>query len=450
MIYDESLHVGIIHIFSHQLSPIILHQPTAYDQYGNLTFGDASLYHYIMSFPYRVIAFFTDNFAIQVVLLRVLNIGMVVVGLVLFSRLFQELKVKQLFTNIGLLLFVLLPIVPLVAATVNYDNMLFPLTALYLLLCVKALKQSKVKWQTAAFVIIVGCFASLVKYTFLPIFAVSLLYLLVAMIRRHGKGYWRLLVISAKQSSMSKVSFLLLILCIFVGLFVFRYGTSVVRYGSPRPDCQLVMAESRCLHNGTTKLNIQSAASSSQRPALSLPNYTFVWLQNMVSVTDATAETGDFPPPLPIMYAATALAVLFGIGGLIYAWRTMPKTSGWYFLLTVMIALGISVYLTDAHNYYLYHAVRAVQPRYFLSIAPIIIVMMVVAWNYILRNARWAKLLNLIILLILFTQGGGFITSVLRSQDSWYWQNSKVISANHAAKSVLSPLVKKGYGKYGL
>ena len=46
--------------------------------------------------------------------------------------------------------------------------------------------------------------------------------------------------------------------------------------------------------------------------------------------------------------------------------------------------------------------------------------------------------------ILLFLQGGGVMTFILRSDASWDWQNRAVIDANNAARKVLSPVVVEG------
>ena len=88
LVYDEFFHFHAIKAFSELASPIIIDQPTEYDVLGNLTFGNASIYHYLMSFPYKLISFITDNIPTQVVFLRMLNVLMAASGIYIFYKFF--------------------------------------------------------------------------------------------------------------------------------------------------------------------------------------------------------------------------------------------------------------------------------------------------------------------------------------------------------------------------
>lgn len=446
MLYDESFHVGVIAIFSHQLSPFILNQPQAYDAYGNLANGGATMFHYLMSFPYRLILAFTDKPIVYVIFLRLICIAMVAVGIQLFNKLFQKIGIRQVFINIGMLLFILLPIVPFVAATVNYDNMLFMLTALFLITCVNILASEKVIWYQYVWVIVVGCFASLVKFTFLPVFAVSVVYLVIVLCRRYGKQIFSKTFASFRSTSKLRVTGVIALTAVVVGMFSAVYLQNVILYRSLQPSCEKVLSIDRCNKNGVYLRDSQAEVTKNTRPLAQDPSYISQWVLQMVNWTNMTGSrtvTSGSPArqPLPIIYTTVFLGGFIGLFALLYSWRSIKKKPGWHFLVTISVALTIVVFMVNYSTYIKLHAAFAIQPRYVLSMVPIIIVMIVVAVNFILRKARWLKLTLLIATLLLLFQGGGLITHIVLSEDTWYWQNSKTIKANHFAKKILQPFV---------
>src|SRR6187401_2990964 len=74
MAFDEDFHFGVTAIYSHQWLPFLDGQPPHASQFGSLATDPSYLFHYLMSFPLRFIALFTDNQAAQVIFLRVLNV----------------------------------------------------------------------------------------------------------------------------------------------------------------------------------------------------------------------------------------------------------------------------------------------------------------------------------------------------------------------------------------
>src|SRR5438270_1670989 len=122
MAFDEDFHLGIIRLYAHHLGPFWAGQPESADRFGAVARDPSYLYQYLMSFPYRLINVFTHDQTIQIVILRVLNIGLFASGLVLYRRLFLKTGISRPVVHACLLVFVLLPIVPLLAGQINYDN----------------------------------------------------------------------------------------------------------------------------------------------------------------------------------------------------------------------------------------------------------------------------------------------------------------------------------------
>src|SRR6266496_5652366 len=119
-----------------------------------------------MSFPYHVIKAISANQTIQVISLRVINVGLFAGALVMFRRALAQAKVPAAASNVTALVFTLIPIVPLLAAHINYDNLLLLLVAWLCLLMqqiIEALRARKVPLRLLSIVVILCLLASLVK-----------------------------------------------------------------------------------------------------------------------------------------------------------------------------------------------------------------------------------------------------------------------------------------------
>ncbi len=452
MVYDESFHFPVIQIFSHELDPFITDQPSRYDTYGDLQYSSSVFYHYLMSWPYRAIESITQYEPYQVIALRVLNVAMAAAGLFVFSRLFRQIKIKQTYINAGLLVFTMLPIVPFVAAHVSYDNLLFLLTPAYLIFAVKIIQSRKIIWADYAWLVTLGCFAALVKFTFLPIFAASMLFLTLLIFKRHGKRFFNGLWSSAIKTSKKLLIVTVSALVLFAGLFSVNYLIPLAMYGSPKPSCMETMSKDRCMtgRNGYLVERGQEArATKDTRQAMNLSAYTNKWFDIMLSGTVLTAaNTPTAVSPVsakspPILISSLYFFVVFGLAFLLYSWRSLRKNYSWFFLIITTLTLVFAVFYTNLSGYRETHQFFANQPRYLLSVVPIVSVMIAAATAYAFRQHRWVKLGIFTSILLLFTQGGGVVTHILRSDDSWYWQHPTVIEANHKAKAVLEPLVKE-------
>lgn len=450
LIYDEGFHVPIIELFSHQLSPFIVNQPEAYDAYGNLSNGDASLYHYIMSFPFRIIQIFTKEFMVQVIVLRILNIMVFAMGIVVFSKLFEYINVKRIYVNLGIFVMTVLPMVPFVAAHVNYDNLLFLMTAWYLLIALRILKLKKADWYNYSLLIIVGCITSLIKFTFLPIFAASLVYLVIVMYRRHGRIAIFGVVGSFKNSAMFVRLGLGTVLLLAVGMFSLVYLQNIIRYGSVHPACELTMDINRCMKSDVVSRNIKSEAIRDQRPLSQLPVFVLDWTDAMMrgvgyrATNTVVLSHKPIDQPLPIIFMVIFTGVFVAIGLSIKYWGYITSNLSWNFLITMVGLMIVVVFIDNYIIYYKYHALYAIQARYLLNILPAMTVLAVLLFGKLIHRQRNIVKFAIVLLVVgIFTQGGGVITYILRSDNSWYWNSRRVIEYNNTAKKILRPLVKE-------
>ena len=442
MIYDETAHFGFIQSYSEHLSPYTEDVP------GNMTV-QVSLFHYGLSFVYRFVHVFTNDTTFQVIILRFINIALFTVGLLLTRKLLQKVHIRAGYINVALLIFVLLPLTPLVGATINYDNLLFPLTILYMILAVDILqKRQALNWTRAVMLVTVGCFTALVKYTFLPVFLASLIfifgyYLIVDRERLSKLGKF------PTHFSLSKRSLLLAALAVFaVGLFSITYIRNVAVYGSIKPSCTELLSKKECLSNGIIARNAHAKETAAERPVEPLYKFASIWVKNMVTMSGLSGNSttkGAFVlrKPLPIMTLTVFLGLIVSLGVLLYSWRSLEKNIGWYFLLAMFVVLVAALFVVNAKSYYSLHVAYANQPRYLLSLLPIFIAVAVAAIGLILKKRRTLKVIILLTVVALFSQGGGVITHIVRSDDNWYWQNNVVVGMNHAAKRILQPLVKE-------
>lgn len=455
MLYDEVYHFSVTKIYSHQLLPFITNQPQAYDQFGSLSHSNSVLYHYLLSFPYRFIAHFTPSLMFQVISLRLLNIAMAATGLWLFGTLLRKLGTRQVYVNLGLLVFALLPITPFVAATINYDNMLFLVTALYLIFGLRVLRSRNIQWFDYVALVTIGCFASLVKFTFLPIFVVTIVFTAIVAWRRHRSKFWGGFKKSMVRANRWVVVSMGVVASIIIALFLATYVQNLVRYKTPNPTCDQTLSVDRCMKKNAYARNVTARETKNERPAEPLPQYTYkVWLDYMVQLTNWSGNTVDnrqaVKSGLPMMNLLVFFGSLAGVLVLVYAWRLMPrKDIAWYYLIAAVATLFLTVYLFNVRSYYALHAPYGDQPRYLLSVLPILITLIVAALAAAVRGSKRLKMLILIGAALVFTQGGGIISHIVLSEESWYWDNSLIRKANHLAQQPLRAVVKEGYGKYG-
>src|SRR6185437_9506696 len=108
----------------------------------------------------------------QIIVLRFVNIGLAIAGLILAKKLLRRLGGSRALVNTALLLSVLVPIVPFLAAHINYDNLFIVLTLGSILAVfdwLDRLQRRQISAGNTALILCLFAAASLVKYAYLPI-----------------------------------------------------------------------------------------------------------------------------------------------------------------------------------------------------------------------------------------------------------------------------------------
>jgi hypothetical protein len=451
MAFDEDFHLGIIRLYAHHLSPFWSGQPVGADAYGAVTRDPSYLFHYALSFPYRLISSLTTNQTIQVLVLRCINIALLATCLPLFRRLLTKAGSSAGLVNVCLALFVLVPVVPFLGAQINYDNVFIPLTALALLKTIQLGEQlranHKLPLRSLLELAILMLLTSLVKYAFLPIALALTVYVGIDLYRHlQSRNPWR--DVRHQFSGIPTTFRWLLVVGLIVsaGLFVERYGLNLVYYHKPVPDCGQVLTVKRCSTYGPWIRDYNLANAKTGNPGNPI-TFTGVWLYGMwmrsFFVVDGPSSQFQTRGPLVLPAITAALLAVTGVPlGLVYGRRLMRRYN--QPLLSLFIAV-ISTYLVvlwvDAYEVFS----RTGQPvaingRYLLPVLLPLLLIVGLSYQEFLRHRSAVKTSLMIVAIAGFLWGGGALTYILRSNDDWYWSNPVVRSANHKLQRTLGPV----------
>ncbi|HEU0266336.1 MAG TPA: DUF2142 domain-containing protein, partial [Candidatus Saccharimonadaceae bacterium] len=421
-----------------------------YYPYRDLVHETSYLYHYLMSFPYRGMQLFTQSLAVNVIFLRLINIAMVAVGLVGFRRLFRKVGIAERYVAVGLALVIFVPLFTLVAATINYDNMLFMVVPFYLIACIDALREKKLSWLSVARVAVLGMFVGLIKYTFLPLFLATVVFVLVCVVARDKKMIFRNFWTSLKKAPWKRIALwgvpFVLLLALFSGIYI----RNVIVYHNPSPACTQSMALKECLVSGIEQRNIEAQDTASQRPVSTLAGYTYDWItimrKNIALSMNSTSTANSVPVVVSsgIYTKAQTLAIAVLLFSIALAAGVWLRKREWLFLLFSAAAVIVAVYLFDVDSYYDLHATYGDQPRYLFDAMPILAVIGVYAFARI-SIGRTVKYAALIVVLLAGTQGAGVITHIAASNSSWYWDDPALVQANDGLKKVVSTFVRHSH-----
>ena len=454
MAFDEDFHLGIIRIYAHHISPYWGTQPPGSEAFGAITRDPAFLYHWIMSFPYRIVNYFTDDQTLLVLVLRFLNILLFVSCLPLFRRLLEKTGAPRAIIHFCLLFFVLIPVVPLLAAQINYDNMMIPLTALSLLLTVQFTERFKpgrpIDIRLLLTLIITCLVTSLVKYSFLPIFVVIVIYIMVRALQCLG-GFGSLWLAFKKGFvRISRRSFVALGLTFIVimTLFIQRYGVNLIKYHKPVPDCSQVLTIKQCSNYGPwIRDYTNKQIKDNDNIATSAIDYIGDWFYGMWfrSYFAVDGPATQFQTRGPLLIPSISV-IIFSVGGviaLIFTVRRIFKAYNapvlWFFISATLIYLA--ALFIDDYVAYVHTAVPvAINGRYLFPVLPIVLLIFALAYNELLRKRHTLKVVLACVIIIATIWGGGALTYILRSNDAWYWNAQPVYDINHAVQHVVGPI----------
>lgn len=454
MAFDEDFHFGLIKIYSHHWLPFLAAQPDSSSQFGAIARDPSYLYHFLMSFPYRFIELFTHSQTAQVLILRFINIALFAVGLVLFYKVLRRAGSSRLLANTALAMFVLVPIVPLLAGQINYDNLLLPLVAWTCLVVWELNEQllaGTIQYKTIVMLVTLCLLASLVKYAFLPIAFAAVLFVSVQAwraFRRPGRQF-RAAVIAGHRalSGRAKVG-LVIVLLLSGGLFAQRYGLNVVSYRTPLPTCDAVLSVDECMAYSPWARNYRYIADKLEVDD-TVVAYIWTWAQGMHYRLFFTVNgpNGDFVsyPPVPLPSAAAIILTITSTTALIFYWRRV--LAGHSFLVFLLLATGLYVGVLWGTNYSEFLETGrpvAINGRYLLVLLLPLAAVFGRALGLALRPWAAAAPWVAAVAIFLFLQGGGAFSFIVRSDARWDWPNPTVVHANNGARRILQPLIFEG------
>jgi len=449
MAFDENYHFGLIRLHAAQWLPFFTSQPPHAGAYGAVVRDPSYLYHWLMSLPYRLISAVTPSQTAQVICLRLLNVAMFTYGLVLYRRVVRRLGVSRGLANCLFAVFVLIPVVPFLAAHINYDNMFFvavPATALLTLKVVDGFRRREVDARLLLELCAVMLLASLIKYPYLPVLAVTVGFVVwrarvSGLLGRQGMQAFRV----SFRTLPKVVATGLVLLCLFsAGLFTERYAVNVVRYHNPLPACGAVISEDECMQYGPYG---RDQHYIQRKPADFRPNpvvYVWQWLYGMwfrlffaINYDYATAR------PLLIISALAVVGATLGVVGIALRFKALfAGDTTRQFIFWLVAGYVLVLFLDGFRSYARTGQPVAINGRYLVPFLPFLFAFGGLAWSQLLRRAQGYKVaLAGGVLAILLLQGGGAMTYIIRSQDSWMWPNSTVVRVNRTVRKIAWPLI---------
>ncbi|MGH7241094.1 MAG: hypothetical protein ACREGB_02230 [Candidatus Saccharimonadales bacterium] len=453
--FDEQFHFGLIQLHAQHLWPLLTSQPPGTESLGAYTRDPSFLYHYLFSFPYRLLTHITSNVTAQIIVLRLMNVALFAYALVLIRKVLHYSSASRAMIHTSLLFFVLIPVVPMLAAEINYDNLFILLISLAFIWCLEFRAAKEFDIKLAIQLVLLAIFTSMVKYAFLPVFMMIGLYIVYKFVRKRPRNPLKsLLAISRPLLVLYAI-----LLVVGGGFFVERYGINMLRYYSPIPECDQVLTVDRCQSYGPWARNYRLVNLHNTLTKHQVFFYPFQWLCRMMQEMTFAISSGfngnggvDYWTADSLLGAKVMAWTVLCVGAIAIACtlRKLRKEP----VLQLLVLLGggytVALYAQNYRDYLHVTYIVAVHGRYLLPFVPMLLLAVLLACRHVLQyrplirlNNPQFKLCVVVVAAALFvSQGGGDVTYIVRSESRWFWpQNHTIQHINADMQRALKPLI---------
>lgn len=455
MAFDEEFHLGLIKIYAELWNPFSVTQTPEAAVFGSITTDPSYLFHYLMSFPYRLLAAITTSETAIVITLRLINVVLFVASLVLYRKVLLRAKISPAIVHVVMALFILIPVVPLLAGQINYDNLLMLIVAgvFWLVLAIREhlCANQQIPARYLYWLIILLLFASVVKYAFLPIAAGAVLYVGCEIFyawRTNKKILRQLLRDTRALSRLLKVT---LLGCSILGVILFgqRYAVNLIRYHDPVPDCAAVISIEECSQYGPWGRDYRYSQKNTGQNLRGPIGYTVTdWAWGMwhrlfftlAGPTNGYATRKQLPIPATTAIIISAVGVVLFLA---YS-RTLFRQYPIFVLFALVSLCYVAALWLQVYQLYVYTGRPvAINGRYLIPLLPALGVMCAVAYARFFNQVglRRYKGVFATLIIVLFLQGGGFITYTVKSEPHWYWPYNFIQDANQKLQNALKPII---------
>jgi hypothetical protein len=454
MAFDEGYHFAVIKIYSSHLGPVFFHQPPGPATYGALPHNTSFLYHYFMSIPYDIVGLWTNSLLAHVIVLRLIDVALFAVSLILIRKVLLKTKASPAIVNVSLLFFILIPVVPLIAGQISYDNGLIPMIALTLFLTVNFSEKlrSKKRIDVAGLIVLysICLLACMVKFPFLPILTALTIYLIFIFwkftkdhpgaLSKNTRIDWQ------KISLLNKVA-LISLLVASTAFWIDIYGVNIIKYHNPVPQCGQVLGAKECASFAPWARNYADAKWNTGVDINPL-RFSASWLYGMFDRLFFTINGPGGPSSndnhLAPVVSITAL-VLSGVGFLLVVFRYGKSIvkDDWVLgmLLFVSGVYVISLWGRNYHDFLHLGKIVAINGRYLVPIIIPAYLIVARAYQKLLEKHLYIKLILFVVVVLAYLEGGGVIGFIFYSNAQWYWPSDQFANnLNNYAKDLIRPL----------
>jgi hypothetical protein len=227
------------------------------------------------------------------------------------------------------------------------------------------------------------------------------------------------------------------------------YGTNIILYRNPVPQCNQVISTKECLSYYAFARNYNdelTKASVSINPI----NFSAHWGYRLFEFTFYTVSGGSsrlayyiFVSPLPGISVAAITVFILGITlFLVYSKKLVRQYPHLGFLVFISAFFLATLWYRNYSDYLQYGERVGINGRYLVPILLPIVLAIILAFQELLKDKTATKIALLTILILFLLQGGGALSFINSSNSNWYWGNDKPIDEiNNLAQKIVKPTI---------
>ena len=454
--FDEYFHYDVIQLYARHWLPTSLSQPPGPAEYGAIAAEPSYLYHYLMSFPYRLLAALGADKTLQIVVMRLFGVAFFSAGVYVFWRLLQRGGASRTAANIVMAVFMSIPVTALLAAQLNYDTLVFLGTglSLYAALTVnQALQEKHFPLRRSLLLLGLLLLTSAVKYAFLPLGAALGLFTVFHLGWHIYRGKFHLgSQVRSQLASLKTPLGALATGVLLAGLFFAgtRYGGNMLRYQTPVPRCDKVISLERCKafdpigrDEGFKERGLNKFIDSPYDHM----DYVKRWYTQMVwemyfSVAPLEQNFKVRRPLQPTYTVAWVIAAVSTIVLVVRAPWLWRQGLAMRLFLTAAFAYTFVLFAKNYTQYLETGVGVAVHGRYLFPVLPLMGYLVYAALlPYARRLAPKARYGLVAGIMLLLLWGGGMMPFLIGSSDGWLLPD--MVGPNRVLRALVWPFVFK-------
>jgi hypothetical protein len=283
---DETYHYKFIEFYAHaplSNGPIISDQGPHHFYLGDIERIPNYLYHYLLSFPLRLLENFSASEQTSVLVLRLINLLFGVGSLLMVKKVIRLVGSTDFTAHLVTLLAVITGMFVWIGSAINYDNLSLLLFLIFIFCLLKLIANFEVK--TLSWVGVLAVASVLTKITIAPSILAGLGFATYYLLR--NKEATRQALASswlAQRQRLGQVTVVIVgvVLALFIGLFSERIVKNIAVYGTVTPACDQLHAASECLQNGIYARDVnQKLLAQSDKPEANIAEFATAWPELM-------------------------------------------------------------------------------------------------------------------------------------------------------------------------